>query len=231
MKKVILAAIAGSIGMITTSCGLSSITNKNNGPEVSKEISITDSIKTIATYGVTDIEYTQGPCKATLYAPEKRIGDIIIETKDGVLSVSMKDHQSGNLKSRLVISAPNVSNFISAGTGDIDIKGIEVKELSLTTSGTGDIDLQTAKCTKLTAVTSGVGDIDIKYLSCVIGQFTTSGTGDIDIKRIVADRISGTTNGVGDISVSGECKEANLTKTGIGSINDKGLEISNSEEE
>lgn len=143
----------------------------------------------------------------------------------------MKEHQSGNLKSRLVISAPSVSSFISAGTGDINIKGIEVKELTLTTSGTGDIDMQTAKCTKISAITSGVGDINIKYLSCVVGQFTTSGTGDIDIKRIVADRISGTTNGVGDISVSGECKDANLIKTGIGSINDKGLEITKSEEE
>ncbi|MDE7179823.1 MAG: DUF2807 domain-containing protein [Muribaculaceae bacterium] len=204
------------------------------GQQVTTPVEVTDSFFSIDTYTTTDIEYVNGPVSVTLTAPEKIIGKIEVKVENGTLKVGIPDKEDnrnlGMIKSTLVVSAPGVNKFISTGTGDIDIKGAESKEIVLNTTGTGDIDVSRANCVKFTANTSGTGDIEAEYVNCTIAELNTSGTGDIEIKRISAEKISGMSSGTGDIEVKGECDQVNISKSGIGSVNTRGLEIRTTEE-
>lgn len=232
MKKTIIGAIAVA-GICVSMAGCIRVgesKSKDYGEKVSKTINVTEDFNSIESTGLTDIEFAQGPLSLTLEAPEKLIDKIDIEVKGGVLKVGERKgfevHNLSNFQNvKLIVSAPSVGTFITSGTGDIDLKRLNVKEISIVSNGTGDVELQTARCTKFSAMSHGTGDIEIKHLSCVVAECSTSGTGDITFERLVADRLSGTTSGVGDITVSGECKEANLTSSGTGDINRRGLEI------
>ncbi|MBD5347815.1 MAG: hypothetical protein HDR84_01015 [Bacteroides sp.] len=239
MKKILLFGIALTSVFLTTGCiqiKKGTLSKEDYGDPVTRVVNVTDTFNAIETFATTDVTYTQGPLKVTLTAPEKKISDIIVKVENGTLKVGLKDENgngnfiNGYMYSKLTVSAPNVQTFTSTGTGDIEIKGLNTKDITLQTYGTGDINLTTGKCTKLVATSTGTGDIDIEYLSCVIGDFNTNGTGDVKVKRLVADKISGVTTGTGDIIVSGECKEANLSSTGVGDVKDKGLEIIKTDE-
>lgn len=237
MKKHITGILVATvIGMMMTGCISIGSSEKDYGKQMSKTITLNSDFTSIESSGITDIEYVQGPTSITLTAPEKIIENIKIEIRSGVLYV--KDVKNLELngfsnikKAKLTVSAPSVGTFITSGIGDIDIKRLNVKEISLITNGTGDINLQTARCTKLNAESSGTGDIEISHLTCVVAECNTSGTGDITLDRLVAERISGYTSGMGDIKVSGECKEENLRSSGMGDINSRGLEIIKTEED
>lgn len=235
MKKTI-SAILSAIIISTATCSCIRISKKDYGPETTKTITVSENFTGIESYAMTDVEFTQGPLSITLTAPEKIIDKIEVKVEDGILKVGYKEPSEiiniNDLNpSKLVVSAPSVGSFISTGTGDFTIKGIDVKEIFISSTGTGDIDLKTARCTKITASSYGTGDIDINYLSCLIADFNTSGTGDIGVKRISADKVSGQTSGTGDITISGECKETSFNASGTGDINHKGLEIIKETEE
>lgn len=237
MKKNILSIlIVSGIFIMTTGCIKIGSSDKIYGEKVSTTINAVEEFNTIESTGITDVEYVPGPVSLTLTAPEKIIDNIKIEVRGGVLHVEEdKNFQiknlSNNQRAKLTVSAPSVGTFISSGIGDMDLKRLNSKEITLVTSGTGDINVQTARCTMMSATSSGTGDIDMSHVSCVVADCTTSGTGDIKLERLVADKLTAFSSGVGDIIVSGECKDANLTSSGMGSINRKGLEIIKTEDE
>lgn len=240
MKKTIICGLTATLlATMSMSCirivkdAYASNSRADYGSTVSKTITLNGDFEKIESLGITDIEFTQGPLSVTLTAPEKKIGEIKITVENGVLKVdnTQKSGINGMYKSLLTISAPSVSSFSTTGTGDIMINGLDEKEIFLSTTGTGDIELKTGKCTKFDANTSGTGDIEVSYLTCVIAECNSSGTGDITLKRLVADKVSGSTSGTGDITLSGECKEANLHHSGMGDINDRGLEITGNDED
>ena len=231
-KSIYICVFAVATGLLVSSC-TGNKADHSKSKQTSKELTITDKFESIDAFSTTDIEFVQGPAKFTLTAPETVIDQIEVKVENGTLRVGKKNFNDtkGTFKSKLVISYPYVNTFKATGTGDISIKGIDVKNLDLVSAGTGDISVQTGKSVQLTASTAGTGDIDINYFSCVLAELSTNGTGDIDIKRIVADRISGTSNGTGDITVAGECKAAALTSNGVGEVDDSKLEIIPEEEE
>lgn len=232
MKKTLfILAVAAATGLTLCSCVKKIDHSKSK--QITKEISISEKFESINAFSTTDIEFVQGPAKFTLEAPETVIDQIEVKVVDGVLKVGKKDFRDCEMsfQSRLIVSYPYVSNFNTSGTGNISIKGIDVRDLDIVSSGTGNITLQTGKCVKLTTVSSGTGNIVMSHLSCVVANLTSSGTGNIDIERIVAERITANSSGTGDVKVSGECNGASLTATGTGRIDDRNLEIVKQDEE
>ena len=221
-NKLWLFPLSGLM-LLMTGCG--GINFYKSGAETVKNIVLKDKINSINNEGSTDIEFSQGEPSFKLYAPKEMINYIHLNIENGQLTInsSYPSNMMGSVKSKLVVTYPDISSFQTGGTGDIYIRGIKTENLTIKSSGTGDIECKDIDCQKLTAVTLGTGDIEIKNANCKEAELMTQGTGDIECERINAGSIFASTNGTGDIELSGRCEIFNSEKTGTGDIISKNL--------
>ena len=223
MKSFKIFALVMVISFTLSSCGVTVYSDKDN---ISKKIEVNEEFTAIETLGTTDVEYKPGSPSIVLYAPKEEMDDIIVFVKDGKLIVkSKKEVKNKRYESKLKVSYPNVTTFITKGTGDIDIEGTNCVKLTLSSFGTGDIVCGNSRCTILEAATKGTGDIVVHNMDCENASLESRGTGDIEVNDMLADNIIANTFGTGDITISGECKNVSKTIKGVGSINTKGLKV------
>lgn len=228
MKNLQYILALGFLGLTMTSCGkiIKVHTSKDN---ITKEIAITENFSAIEAYNTTDIEYTDGPAKITLSAPDNIINHIEVYVKNGVLYITQQEETqtiiNGMLRSKLTVSYPGVNHFGTFGTGDINIDTVKADSLYLNTYGTGDIESKQLSCTILKATTGGTGDIEVKKLNCREALLNTDGTGDIEVYNINATAITANTNGTGDITLTGKCRTFEFSENGTGDINAKRLKV------
>ena len=224
MKIKIWSLSLAATMLLTTGCAGISI--KKSGAETAENITITADIHAIESNGSTDIEFRQGSPSFKLYAPEDMIEYIDLTVENGTLIISnyYPGNRIGSIKSKLVITYPDIDKFISGGTANIEIKNLKTNDLTIVSNGVGDIECESIECQYLTATTSGTGDIDIKDLKCTALALMTQGTGDIKCSNLdVAGAIGATTEGTGDIELSGKCYDFHSNKMGTGDINSKNL--------
>ena len=202
------------------SCGVKVYTSKGNAQ---KSFVIKSAFNAIETASYIDIEYVPGAPSVTLSAPPEIIDNIHVVVKDSVLVVYMNyqaNHVNvSNSASKLTVSYPGVNTFLSSGTGDIEIKNVNVETLTLSTNGTGDIECKDSKCKFLVATTYGTGDIELEKFSCITAKLSSNGTGDIEAEKFTADTVEASTTGTGDINISGVCKSVTKESGGTGDIN------------
>lgn len=224
MKKTII--LSSCILMLSSlcSCGVKVYSSKDY---IEKEFRTSKKINSIESYAFTDIEYTQGEPSIKLYAPSDFIQNIEIRVENGNLIIGQKDTQNliGQVKSKLVISYPDITTFATYGTGDIKIKGFNGEKIILKSEGTGDIECELANTESMYAETYGTGDIELDDINCNEGVFITNGTGDIEIKSIKANKLDAKSFGTGDIEISGSCNVITHESSGTGTINTKKLKI------
>lgn len=149
-----------------------------------------------------------------------------IETKvsDGKLTITANQknplNDISNLQIKLFISLPNIENLKLFGSGDINAKKIETKDISLNVSGSGGIAIGNLLSQNLEATVNGSGDINLGNLlasslvASVSGSgdirlaseqeietcsFSVFGSGDISAEKLKAQNIDATVNGSGDI--------------------------------
>jgi len=240
MIRQIYMVVAGIIAIALTSCNeIIKIKTSEDSPVITKEISLNGTFNGLVTECSADIEYTDGPAKITLSAPEDILDILEIMVKDGKLIISTKDsvrqcsksrnfqiglNSNGNI--RLIVSYPEINNFTTSGSGDIKIGDIEREGISLLAQGSGDIECGTLNSTGLSILTQGSGDITVSNAECRDISLTTQGSGDIKIKEVFSTTLSALSQGSGDIDIAGESKHAELSTMGSGDINAESLKCS-----
>lgn len=98
------------------------------------------------------------------------------------------------------------------GSGDIELKGVETKNLMVNISGSGDFDCYRIKSDKVSVNVSGSGDVEIGG-TCADVSLSVTGSGDIDAKALKATSGKASVTGSGNIG----CNVEELTKTVSGS--------------
>lgn len=144
------------------------------------------SFTALRTNTAIDIEYTVGPHKVQLYAPDNLLPYIKITLHGSELIVSYKEDMqiNGNHKSKLIVSAPNVNTFTTASAGDITIKSNIVND------------------TKIKMSILSAGDITARDITSGSVNLTTNSAGDIEVGRITANEIKMVVNSAGDITAT-----------------------------
>lgn len=225
MKRNILRiAIAGAVlVMVSTSCkfisykGSEAVRNLgelmeltpadesgiNMGERVYNDI---PSIRYIICEGSYDIEYTQGPERVVVSAPDKYIHQILVKTSEnGELVLTGEGKVAKNIKNvKVRISSPQLTG--------IDVNGAIVLNADAISSP-DDFKFNIY----------GAADADIKSLSAANLSLCVNGAGDIEISGIKCSRTDITINGAGDVTLKGEAGSAEATINGVGSINAKDL--------
>lgn len=208
----------GLLGL--SSCG---IRIKSQGTLDKRILTLSAPFSEIESYGISDIEYTDGDPRIVLYATAELIDYIKVYNKGEKLIVCYdEDKVNKNVllgsESKLVISYPGVNRFVSLGTSDFEIKDLNGKSYYFETYGTGDFECGNIVASSITAESNGTGDIEIESAECNTLMVNTNGTGDIEVKGIDAGIVNAATTGTGDITLSGVCGSFSTNSSGTGSI-------------
>ncbi len=118
----------------------------------------------------------------------------------------------------VLVSVPELEGVLLAGSGNLDVEGLEGGETKLTIAGSGRIDAEgTLEALHLTI--HGSGDINTEKLITADAQVTINGSGDVRVH--VREELNATINGSGEIAYLGEPENVKSTVRGSGKIRRK----------
>lgn len=171
---------------------------------VTKKIK-TPAISAIKTSSSIDIEYSQGPLKVEVYAPENAVQYVSVSVTNGVLTAKYNVNNitiKGKNNTKIKVSAPDVRSFSTTASGDIDIlTDLNLSgELSMTTNASGDIEAKNVKASSVKLSTNASGDIEIDNIRASSVSAGSNASGDIKIEAVNGTGVKFFTSGSGDIA-------------------------------
>jgi hypothetical protein len=172
--------------------------------------------------GPGDLKITVGEERSVVLQGDQRLlEEIETEVKGGRLFIK-RENQSwfsfgrknyGRLKVR--VSMPELDEATLAGSGDLDVEGLDGGETELVIAGSGDIKAQ-GKLEFIRLVINGSGEIEARDLEAENADVTINGSGEVVVK--VSGDLDATINGSGDIEYIGEPKNIRKSVRGSGDI-------------
>ena len=195
------------------------VTASNN--YVTKDIRVKN-FNGIKVIGSPDVVYTQqsGKPRVEIYAADNIVDLLDINIKDNTLIVKFKEGYSISYKKMEVrVFAEELDNVSVVGSGDITLKnGLKTDNLRLSIAGSGDINGKDIECKQLEASVAGSGDINHSNVRCQSMKLSVAGSGDIALKNIKAGTVQASVAGSGDISLEGNAEKAEYSVAGSGDI-------------
>lgn len=170
--------------------------------------------------GVVDAIYNNADtCRVTMHGNEKVMENYTFKSEGGVLVVEPKKGLRHSPSLTIHVTSPDLSAYISNGTGDLDIKShVDFDMITFKLNGTGDIDIDDMACGRLTVESNGTGDIKLRNVECQgSADFTVCGVGDVKA-RVDALDINVTNSGTGDTELDVNCKNLVAENSGVGEI-------------
>ena len=163
------------------------------------------------------------------------------DVRRGVLEIEIDPARYRNVRLRVKVGCPNLTQLCMSGSGsiicksDIDTDG----DFTLISSGSGDMDVKKIKCAGFQASVAGSSEVDILGVDADDATISLAGSGDLSAKRVVSvnltislagsgdveidnvdieNTLSASVAGSGDIDVSGKTYNANAKVVGSGDI-------------
>ena len=183
----------------------------------------------LCTETAIDIEYKVGSKRVSLYAPDNLVKYIKVTVSKGVLTVGYSENMNiqGNHRTKLVVSAPNVTKFVVNSAGDIDIlsdintsdkvtlitnsagdisaKNISTKgDVNLTVNSAGDIEVGNINGNNVVLCTSSAGDIEARTVKAQNdARLAANSAGDVEVSEVISGgAITISSNSAGDIKAN-----------------------------
>jgi len=161
--------------------------------------------------------------------------------KRGKLEISVEPNRYRNVRLRVRVGSPEISELNMAGSGSIictsDIESSE--DLTIILGGSGDIVAKKIVCDRFESTLSGSGDIRVEridagnvrvsvagsgdwgasLINAVNLKVTVAGSGDLNIAEAQVEKdLEASVAGSGDIRVNGRAHNANARVVGSGDI-------------
>lgn len=168
--------------------------------------------------GTGDVEITigrRGPLEIT--ADDNILPLITTEIKDGRLIISVTGNTRTKTELTYKVTVPDIKAVELAGSGEISIKGVDNKRLSLQIKGSGDVSVS-GQTGQLSIALKGSGDVNASKLSAKSVSIAIIGSGDANVS--VEDNLSVSIKGSGDVTYRGNPQVAKSV-TGSGEVHKK----------
>ena len=170
----------------------------------------------IETSGSFDVEIQQGPQSDVVVSGDDNILPLVkLESKDGVLYVSITKGYSTHNDLVLKVTLPKVEGMTINGSGSAHLEGIHGDSVALAIEGSGDIYAK-GDAESVAASIDGSGSIHADTLKVKSATTSISGSGSIDVDS--SNTLAAEISGSGDINYKGDPK---VTKAidGSGGVN------------
>ena len=233
MKQIAIVTIT----LISMTCSSCTITVKNADGEKTPRITKTYDLKdfqNISLAGSGKIIFHQGQeYSVKAEASEAALKNLDIRTEGGRLIISQERIRGGkkivlgrNIDNyTITITAPTLSEFKMAGSGDFKCDSLQSKSLFLSIAGSGDIDIRKVIAKEVTTKIAGSGDVDLGMHNVDNVSFSIAGSGDISTDMTNCGNVNVSIAGSGDISLRGNCRSVKQNVAGSGKINTQNLVI------
>jgi hypothetical protein len=185
---------------------------ESDGPQTTRDIawSGTDSL---AVDLAAKVQYTQaeGPAKLTISGPQAAVNDVEVEGG----KIRYRDDNDHDASLTITLSAPAVSSFEMAGSGELNIKGYKQDRLVLDLPGAAKVTAQgEAKAIRLSI--DGSADADLGQVKARSAKVDIAGSGDASIAPTDLADISIT--GSGDVTLLTRPASVQSELTGSGRV-------------
>ena len=150
---------------------------------------------------------------------EEYFGRLHTDVRRGVLEISIDPARYRNVRLRVKVGCPKISQIFMDGSGSIQCKSDIASdgELSVRLSGSGDIIAQRIRCSKMETAVAGSGDIMIADIEAGEVTLNVAGSGDWGAKRIKANNLTISVAGSGDVEIADVDVEDTLSASVSGS--------------
>lgn len=118
---------------------------------------------------------------------------------------------------RIVVYTTDLTKVVNSGVGAIEMDSLDTDRIGIVNSGVGSIKIN-GIADDVDLVNSGVGSINVKDLKALNVKAVVSGVGSIEC--YASEKIEGRVSGVGSLRYSGNPKQKNNKRTGVGSISE-----------
>jgi hypothetical protein len=207
MKQTIQhAALATTLLLAATAGHAADAKPDNTYGSETRTVAAFSNINLIGPFQV--IVTAQGANAVELSGPRSQFAEIETTVENDTLTVRQPRKQKGwsfnfgwgkNAKPLTVrINAANLKSLRNAGSGDVDLRQFQGKQLALISDGPGDIH-----------ASGKVGDLSV----------TANGPGDLDLSALSSTNLNLQMSGPGDVSASGVTQDLNLVVSGSGELN------------
>ena len=141
------------------------------------------------------------------------------DVKGGVLVISIDPARYRNVRLRVKVGSPEITEIAMAGSGSVQCpKNIVTDgDLNLKLAGSGDLIVKNIKCTDLSIAVSGSGDLNVANIDAGDVSMSLAGSGDLDAAILKANNVSISLAGSGDIDVNNATIEEDLYASIAGS--------------
>lgn len=172
-----------------------------------------DDFSSIRITSVANVIFTQGDdCSLRLEGKEKWVKLTTTEVKNGYLVISFKKGEKSvkNINGlKLYVTAPTLEAVELTGVGSLECKEpLKLDDFTLRINGVGSAEVADLTCHRFTVSLNGVGDAEV---------------------NVDCDYLKARMGGVGSLELRGSAGEADVSRSGIGSLNTKRLKIKNEE--
>ena len=177
------------------------------------EVRKVDDFSSIRITSVANVIFTQGDdCSLRLEGKEKWVKLTTTEVKNGYLVISFKKGEKSvkNINGlKLYVTAPTLEAVELTGVGSLECKEpLKLDDFTLRINGVGSAEVADLTCHRFTVSLNGVGDAEV---------------------NVDCDYLKARMGGVGSLELRGSAGEADVSRSGIGSVNTKRLKIKNEE--
>ncbi len=163
-----------------------------------------------------DVDARKGDkARVRITADDNILPLISTEVKNGILTISSKKSYAAKVSIRIQIQAPEITQVILSGSGNIFLDSVSDKELSLIISGTGDIRA-VGSVDDLVSKVEGSGNLKLKGLKAKNCEISIDGSGDAEV--FVTGSLDARISGSGDITYYGNPKKVGHKIHGVGDI-------------
>lgn len=174
-----------------------------------------------------DVLYEQSDEQYVIVEGDEEFFDRLhTDVRRGALEISIDPARYRNVRLRVRVGCPNITQLSMAGSGSIqcisDIYSDD--DMSVRVSGSGDIIAEKIKCANLGTAVSGSGDIKITGIEAGDVNLSVAGSGDWSAARIKAENMTISIAGSGDVEIVNVDIDGTLTASiaGSGDINANG---------
>lgn len=189
----------------------------DDGPDVTRSLAWTGGTR-LTVDAPADVIFTQGDTPSvTVTGPQSQVERLRLE--DGRLSLSPGAGLGAWRRSlKVVITAPNVSDFEINGSQDVSLRGLDLPRLSVSVSGSGEVDAA-GRARAVDVDVSGSGEVDMTALEVTDADVSISGSGDVQVGPTGAATVA--ISGSGDVGLTRRPASVQTRVSGSGDVNER----------
>ena len=192
--------------------------DRDAGPSVERTLEWTGGDALIVSLPAEVVFAQSAEASVRVTGPEDVVNRLTLV--DGRLDLESEDGgwvgvSRGADRLRIAITAPDVSRFVLEGSGDLDLRALDLPALRIEVSGSGDVDAA-GRADSLDVVVQGSGEAALDDVSVQSAAIRIDGSGDVSADPAASANV--TINGSGDVSLRSRPAQLEQTINGSGDV-------------